>query len=407
MTTGSPAVFNSYFMAGFPGATQVPRNGRRVEAIERCGHQQFYAQDYARARRLGLLVARESVQWSAVERLAGHYDFAFARRRLHSARAQGIQIVWTLLDGGWPSDIDVMRPAFVERFVAYARAFARMLRDQEAKNAIVVPINEIGPLARRGGELALAFPFLEERGLELRCQLVRAAVAAIDVMRDTLPDLRFMHVEPLMHIATHPFHPEDADAAETMRREQYAVMDMITGRTWPQLGGREHHLDLLGVSHYLASQNYYAGPRHPGKMINPQANEWRRLSDMLVEASRRYACPLVVAATGHDGAGRAAWLRYVCREVQHAGARGAGIRGVCLQPVIDSPARFPEACSSAGLWGEADVEGERSVDMWLAKELREQQRVFARLGQDGAQPPGTEPVLADRPRPASDRALDA
>lgn len=399
-------MLNSFFIAGFPGATRMPRNGRRIEQAEICGHQRFYAQDYVRAKKLGLQVARESAQWPAIERVAAHYDFSFVRRRIHCARAQGVQLIWTLLDGGWPPDLDVMRPVFVQRFAAYARAFARLLRDQEVKDPVVVPINEIGPLARAGGELAHAFPFLEERGLEMRCQLVRASVAAIDAMREIIPEIRIMHVEPMFHVAPHPFHPEDSDAAESMRREQYAVFDMLSGRTWPQLGGREHHLDVLGVSHYLAGQYYYAGPKHPGKMINPQAAEWRRLSDMLTEVGRRYACPLLLAATGHDGAGRAAWLRYVCREVQHAAARGITVKGLCVQPIVDCSAPPFEARSASGLWGAADEEGERSVDMWLAKELREQQRAFERMSSVSGMN-ATEPDVAARARIASNRALDA
>lgn len=401
-------MLNSFFIAGFPGATRVPRNGQRVEQTTLCGHQRFYAQDYARAKKLGLLVARESAQWSTIERIAGQYDFSFVRRRIHSARAQGVQLVWTLLDGGWPADVDIMRPMFVQRFTAYARAFARLLRDQEVKNPIVVPINEIGPLSRAGGEFAHVFPFLEERGLELRCQLVRAAVAAIDAMREAMPEIRIMHVEPLIHVAAHPFHPEDADAADAMRRDQYAVLDMLSGRSWPQLGGREHHLDLLGVSHYLSSQFYYAGPRHPGKMINPQAAEWRRLSDLLSELGRRYACPLVLAATGHDGAGRAAWLRYICREVQHAATRGVTVQGLCMSPIVDcAPFQF-EPRSSSGLWGMSDDEGERAVDMWLAKELREQQRLLERLQLQSVNDAGAAAEKeAPRPRTTSNRALDA
>lgn len=400
-------MLNSFFIAGFPGSTRVPRNGRRIEQAAQCGHQRFYAQDYARAKKLGLLVARESAQWPTIERIAGQYDFSFVRRRIHSARAQGVQLIWTLLDGAWPADVDIMRPMFVQRFAAYARAFARLLRDQEVKNPIVVPINEIGPLSRAGGEFAHVFPFLEERGLELRCQLVRAAVAAIDAMRDVLPGIRIMHVEPLVHVAAHPFHPEDADAAEAMRRDQYTVFDMLSGRSWPQLGGREHHLDLLGVSHYLGSQFYYAGPRHPGKMINPQAAEWRRLSDLLAELARRYACPLLLAATGHDGAGRAAWLRYVCREVQHAATRGTTIQGVCISPIVDCAAFQFETRSSSGLWGEADNEGERAVDMWLAKELREQQRNLERLHKQGVAEAAASADGSTRTRLASDRTLGA
>ncbi|MBZ8143035.1 hypothetical protein CLD22_24520 [Rubrivivax gelatinosus] len=74
----------------------------------------------------------------------------------------------------------------------------------------------------------------------------------------------------------------------------------------PELGGHEGALDLIGLNHYHASQ---------WEALTEQRLAWhlhdaRRmpLSRLLAEAWQRYRRPLVLAETGHVGAGRAAWL---------------------------------------------------------------------------------------------------
>ena len=45
---------------------------------------------------------------------------------LEAARAAGVQVVWDLCHYGWPDDLDVFSPAFVERFARFAGAAARI-----------------------------------------------------------------------------------------------------------------------------------------------------------------------------------------------------------------------------------------------------------------------------------------
>nr|PZN00589.1 MAG: hypothetical protein DIU74_11290 [Pseudomonadota bacterium] len=64
-------MLNGFFIAGFPGRTYMPRKGRRIEQAELCGHHRFYAEDYARAKKLGLLVARGRHHGPGLERGPG------------------------------------------------------------------------------------------------------------------------------------------------------------------------------------------------------------------------------------------------------------------------------------------------------------------------------------------------
>ena len=67
---------------------------------------------------------------------------------------------------------------------------------------------------------------------------MRAAIAAIEAVREVDPGARICHAEPIIHIATDPDYPEEAPAAEAYRQSQFQAWDMLGGRFCPELGGR-------------------------------------------------------------------------------------------------------------------------------------------------------------------------
>src|SRR3954464_10566136 len=57
--------------------------------------------------------------------------------------AASVQVVWDLCHYGWPDDIDIWAPAFVERFAAFAAAAARVVREETDAVPFYSPVNEI------------------------------------------------------------------------------------------------------------------------------------------------------------------------------------------------------------------------------------------------------------------------
>src|SRR5262245_46258580 len=161
----SDAVRGGVFL-GFDTRRYRSRRGDWVDNAALTGHDRHIALDYARTAALGVTTVREGARWPAVEPQPWQYDFGVLARRVREARARGLQIIWTLLDGGWPEDLDPMRPEFVHRFAGFARAFARFLRDEcePSQPPWIVPVEQIAARAWRGGEVAHAAPYLEERG---------------------------------------------------------------------------------------------------------------------------------------------------------------------------------------------------------------------------------------------------
>lgn len=357
--------FQSVWWGGFECSSHRRRDGHRVDVVGASRHDAFAAADYRALAAHGLRTVRDGLRWPLIETTAGRYDWSSFLPQLRASRSTGTQVVWDLCHYGIPDGLDVWRPAFVERFAAFARAAAQVVRDETDAVPWWCPINEISFWAWAGGDAAFFPPFATHRGFELKVQLARAALAAWDAVRNVDPRARFLWAEPAIHVATDPSHPGDAEAAEGHRLAQFQAFDLLSGVLWPQTGGTPEVLDTIGVNYYPTNQWVHGGPP-----LTPESPLYRPFSSMLAETWRRYRRPLVVAETGTEGDARGPWLRHVAREVDVARAMGARVQGVCWYPILDHPGWDDDRYCPNGLLGYADARGRRPVDAALAAELR-------------------------------------
>jgi hypothetical protein len=178
----------------------------------------------------------------------------------------------------------------------------------------------------------------------------------------------------LIHIAPpRGAHEEERLAAEEMRLGQLEACDLLLGHKEPELGGRPDLIDAIGLNFYPDNQWYLQGSTIP-----LGHHDYRPLSEMLVEASERYAKPVFLAETGAEGSARPAWLHYVCGEVLEAIQVGLRFEGICLYPVATYPGWDDFRHAQVGLFTAPCSEGGRGLFRPLAEELRRQQRLFQR-----------------------------
>jgi beta-glucosidase/6-phospho-beta-glucosidase/beta-galactosidase len=281
---------------------------------------------------------------------------------------------------GWPDHLDVFKPEFVESLVNYAVAFANWLANEMEGPGFFVPVNEISFLSWAGGDEGSMYPFVTGRGFELKAQLVRATVETMKAIRSQHPDARFVQIDPIIHVVAAPKHPEEKEAAEAYRLTQFQAFDMLIGRLWPELGGGEECLDIIGVNFYPHNQWYYnlKGFRQARKFrallrTNPL---YRPFREMLKEIQERYQRPLFIAETGAEGRLRRGWLKYVCQETQAAIQAGMPIQGICLYPIVNHPGWVDDRHCDNGLWDYPDEEGNRKIYPPLAAELRRWRNIF-------------------------------
>jgi len=289
-------------------------------------------------------------------------------------------VVWDLCHFGWPDHIDVSKPEFVSALAAYGAAFAKWLRGQTDEPGFFVPVNEISFFSWAAGDEGSIFPFATGRGFELKTQLVRAVINAMDSIWSVMPEARFVHVDPIIHVIAALKRPEDKADAEAYRLSQFQSWDMIGGRLWTELGGHEKYLDIVAVNFYPHNQWFYnlKGFRRIRRFtpISRRHPSYRPFREMLAEVYERYHRPIFIAETGSENRIRAGWLRYVCQETHAAIGNGVPVHGMCLYPILNHPGWLDNRHCHNALWDYPDPKGNRKIYEPLARELKRWQRVF-------------------------------
>ncbi|MES2887211.1 MAG: hypothetical protein V4739_04280 [Pseudomonadota bacterium] len=342
----TPGLFRSFWMGGYEGADHVNTHGVPLDMTALSGHDVHLSSDHAAASALGVRCVRESIGWRLAEPQPGRFDFGRTLDVARSARQHGVQVLWTLMHYGMPSDLSLLDDRMIERFADFAAATAKALRSWHVEEPPVYTlVNEIGFLAWAAAQTHLIHLYgpdadhgvgsSEVSGYQIKHRLVRATLAAMRAVRAVDPRARFLQVEPVVHVAAPVDRPDLEAAAAQVCSYQWQVWDLLAGRLDPSAGGHPGALDLIGVNHY-----------HSGQWeVETEERLWwhrgdrrrRRFSELLRATWERYERPLVVAETSHIGEGRTAWLDDITGEVAHACRQGLPVWGLCLYPLINRP----------------------------------------------------------------------
>jgi beta-glucosidase/6-phospho-beta-glucosidase/beta-galactosidase len=329
------SLFDSFFLAGFESACHINRAGQRVNMLQFTQHDCLVSNDYELLRNFNIRTVRDGTCWPLIER-AGGFDFSSLVPMLDAAKQHDIQIIWTLFHYGYPDDLDIFSPAFVNRFARYCTALARFIHDHTDRVPFYTPINEISFLAWAAGDVGYIHPFGIGQGVELKRQLIRAAIAGTEAIWHVNPQARLVQVEPVIHVMAPRDRPDLVERAAAQRAGQFEAWDMITGQMDPDLGGHPKYLDIMGLNYYHSNQW-----EHPDLRLrweeDPRDDRWIPLHLLLEEVYTRYRRSLFIGETSHFGAGRGPWLREVVDEVRRAIIKGVPMEGITIYPIIDRP----------------------------------------------------------------------
>ncbi len=353
-------LFQSFLQGGFECSTHRLRPrpgemiGRRLDVIAATGHDINAAGDYGQLARHSIRTVRDGFRWHLIETTAGSYDWSSFLPMLRAANGSRTQVIWDLLHYGWPDDIDIWSPEFITRFAGFAGAAARVVRDESDAVPFYSPVNEISFFSWGGGDAGYLNPFAHGRGFELKVQLARASIAAMDAVLAVDPRARFVHCEPVINVVTDPSRPWQRRDAEGHRQSQFQGWDLLTGRLWPQIGGADRYLDIVGVNYYHNNQWIHGGP--PIDRAHPL---YKPLRTILIETFARYGKPIFIAETGIEAEQRPDWITYVHREVKAAMNVGVPFEGICLYPIVSHLGWDDDRPCHNGLLSSEVIDGER------------------------------------------------
>ncbi len=343
-------LFRSFWIAGFECSCQINSAGVRIDMTAALQHDRCATGDYRRLREAGIATARDGLRWHLIERDGRPRDWSSWVPQLEAARDAGVQVIWDLCHYGWPDDLDIFSASFVDRFACFAGDAARVQLASTGEPGLFAPVNEISFFAWAASR-DLIFPYAHGRDGQLKHQLVRAALAAVDAIRAVDPSARVVFPEPLIHNVPPRSRPWLTGPARVQRDSQFEAWDMIAGRAAPELGGAERYLDIVGVNFYAANQWEVPGGRKLHWDARSNDPRWVPLHRLLAEVHQRYQRPMLIAETSHYGIGRAPWLDEVAAESLQALRVGVPLEGVCLYPILD---RFdwedPTHWHNSGLW---------------------------------------------------------
>jgi beta-glucosidase/6-phospho-beta-glucosidase/beta-galactosidase len=360
-------------MGGFECSTHINHAGHRLDMIAGVQHDSQAESDYALLRTEEMQTARDGLRWHLIDHGHGVYDFSSFAPMFAAAQRQNVQVIWDLLHYGWPDDLDLFSPAFVERFAKFSAAVARYVREHSDDIPFYAPVNEISFFswaASRG----VMFPYAEDRDAEIKRQMVRAAIASIEAIRAVDPRARFVFPEPTIHVVPETGHPEQQRAAAEYSNSQFEAWDMIAGFAQPELGGKPEYLDILGCNFYSPNEWQVSDGEKMQWDEVPRDPRWRPLNLLLKDVWDRYHRPLFIAETSHIGVGRGQWILEIAEEVRLALVNGVPIEGICLYPILD---RFDwgdfHHWHNSGLWNlHLNERGvfERVIEKPYARDLR-------------------------------------
>jgi glycosyltransferase involved in cell wall biosynthesis len=366
-------IFLSFLQGGFECSTHRLRKrdgemiGKRLDVIAATRHDLSARDDFRQLSSFAIRTVRDGLRWHLIEPVSGKYDWSSFLPMLKAANDTGTQVIWDLLHYGWPDDIDIWSPDFVTRFARFAGAAARIVLDESDAAPIYSPVNEISFFSWGGGDAAYLNPFANGRGFELKVQLARAAIAAMNAVLAVDPRARFVHCDPVINVVTDPSRPWERRVAEGHRQSQFQGWDLLAGRLWPQIGGAERYLDVVGVNYYHNNQWIHGGP--PIEWDHPMYKPFRTI---LMETYGRYGKPIFIAETGTEGLRRPDWFAYICSEVRAAMSAGVPIEGVCLYPIVDHPGWDDDRACENGLLASLPSDGARTAYRPLADAIRRQ-----------------------------------
>jgi hypothetical protein len=340
-------------MAGYECTDKMNVFGNRVDFLEVTDHLNQLDEDYTNLAVLDIKTVREGIRWSKVEKQPYEYDWSSVKKMMAAAKNHHIQQIWDLSHFGYPDDLTPLHPTFAKRFASLCRSFVQFYRSVDKDSTIIVtPFNEVSFISWLGGEVGATVPYCRGYGWEVKYAMMKAYIEGVQVLLSEDSNIRILVTEPLINVVAElNAGDDDLETAARSHESQFQVFDILSGRSYPELGGRPEYLDIIGCNFYFNNQwvaGTFEGLSWKNELHDPR---WSSLSGLLRKVFSRYGRPVMLAETSHPGIEKPEWIRYIANEVEQLLNDKSDFWGVCWYPIIDRPDwDRMEPWHEAGIW---------------------------------------------------------
>ncbi len=324
-------------------------------------HDIYCREDYQLLQNLEIKTVREGLAWSQIDQGNNIYDFSRFENIMKIGQEEGIQQIWDLNHFDYPDYLDPFTDLFITQFAEYAKRAITIIRKYQTGTLYIAPINEISFFAWIGADRGVWAPYKKgmENGLAFKKQLVKASIAAMDAIWKIDSDVEFIHIDPFMQrVAKEPANDlAKAHVDEFNNIIRLEAWDMLSGKTYPELGGDPKYLNIVGMNYYFHNQEWVKsvgqnnikhqamGMKSPGRVS---------FEEMIKTVYDRYKKPIFISETGSYDKQRYLWWRRVLNQIDEAKNHGLPVVGVCAYPAVDRPEWINYLLPHSGLW---DFEG--------------------------------------------------
>jgi beta-glucosidase/6-phospho-beta-glucosidase/beta-galactosidase len=216
------------FATGIENSSPTINHGRtRVDEMEKCGHYEYWRQDFELAHQLGIHFLRYGQPLHRVYLGPGRYNWSFTDEAFDALKNMNMVPLVDLCHFGVPDWIgNFQNPDFPALFAAYAGAFARRFPWIQ----VYTPINEMFICATFSALYGWWNEQLtSDRGFVTALKhIVKANVMAMQAIVEERPDAIFIQSE-----STEYFHADNPDAihhAEVMNSRRFLSLDLNYGQ---------------------------------------------------------------------------------------------------------------------------------------------------------------------------------
>ena len=346
-------------MGGFEACFARSEHGQRHNMLRTTKHDVQCRSDYRLLKEIGITTVRESLSWHQIDRGNGQYDFTFFEEIMQIAREEGLQVIWGLNHFDLPDDAGPFSHTLVERFASYAVEAVKTIRRYTDGLMYIIPFNEMSFFSWMSAEVGVWAPYSFNRGGHLKAQLAKCVIEAIKAIRVIDPDVRFVHIDPILNRIARPDSESPVQRfVADFRNHMFESWDIVSGRVRPDLGGQPDYLDFVGLNYYINNQEEVTiryDPESNNSHIHIEPLDWDSplrsgFHEVIQAVYDRYRVPIIITETGCHGGLREQWWRRLLSEVDQAIVEGIPVLGVCSYPVIDRPDWHYGHLTNSGFW---------------------------------------------------------